>query len=204
MIVNPDRNYDRDANENNINYNAGKPSQENYEKQKLAAAFQILYRGAPMIYYGDEVGMWGADDPHCRKPMVWDDLKYDDEVINEHSGFKTGFGSFTVEQNKDLLKYYKMIIEIRNCREELNRGIIKFIYSNNEKSGFAFESVLGDKKTICIFNLGSDILSTSFDFELIEVYPNEPKNKNKFSINRFNKNEPILISPNSFGIYSAK
>ena len=34
----------------------------------------MTYRGAPMIYYGDEVGMWGADDPHDRKPMIWDNL----------------------------------------------------------------------------------------------------------------------------------
>ena len=82
--------------------------------------------------------------------------------------------------HKDLLKYYQKIIEIRNSREELNRGTIKFIYSDNEKRAFAFESVLDIKKTICIFNLGSDILSTSFDFELIEVYPNEIKNNNRF------------------------
>ena len=204
MIANPDRGYDRDANADNINYNAGKPSQEDYEKQKLIVAFQLLYRGAPMIYYGDEIGMWGADDPHCRKPMIWDNMKYDNELISVNSGFKTGFGSFAVEQNKDLLQFYQKIIEIRNSREELNRGTIKFIYSDNEKRAFAFESVLGSKKTICIFNLGPDIISTSFDFELIEVYPNEIKNNSRFGINRFNKNEPILVPPNSFGIYTAK
>jgi glycosidase len=32
-----------------------------------------------MIYYGDEAGMWGADDPSERKPMVWQDLTYEDE-----------------------------------------------------------------------------------------------------------------------------
>ena len=112
MIKNPDRKYDHDANENNPNYNPGKPTNEDFEKQKLIAAFQMIYRGAPMIYYGDEVGMWGADDPHDRKPMIWDDLKYDDEIINENSGFKTGFGTYTVEQNKDLLKFYKEIIDL--------------------------------------------------------------------------------------------
>ena len=92
LIQNPDRKYEHDANEGNANYKPGKPGAEIYEKQKLIAAFQILYRGAPMIYYGDEVGMWGADDPHDRKPMIWDDLVYDNEVIDESSGFKIGFG----------------------------------------------------------------------------------------------------------------
>ena len=44
--------------------------------------FQMTYVGAPTVYYGDEVGMWGANDPDCRKPMVWDDLEYADEVFD--------------------------------------------------------------------------------------------------------------------------
>ena len=43
--------------------------------------FQMTYIGVPMIYYGDEAGMWGANDPDCRKPMLWADLKYEDEKI---------------------------------------------------------------------------------------------------------------------------
>ena len=112
MIANPDREYDRDGNENNPDYNPGKPSEADYDKQKLIAAFQMTYRGAPMIYYGDEVGMWGADDPHDRKPMIWGDLKYDDEVITAASGFKKGFGRYKVEVNNDLLDFYKKIIGI--------------------------------------------------------------------------------------------
>ena len=26
-----------------------------------------------MIFYGNEVGMWGADDPHDTWPMIWKD-----------------------------------------------------------------------------------------------------------------------------------
>ncbi len=170
MIKNPDRKYEHNANENNPNYNPGKPTSDDIEKQKLVAAFQLLYRGAPMIYYGDEVGMWGADDPHDRKPMVWHDLVYDNEVIDKNSGFKTGFGSYSVEQNGDLLKFYKDIIEVRNDNEELKTGTIKFIYSDNEKKSFAFESVIEDEKIICAFNLGENKVSIPLDFEVIELY----------------------------------
>jgi glycosidase len=38
------------------------------------ALFKFTYIGAPYIYYGEEVGMWGANDPDCRKPMIWDDM----------------------------------------------------------------------------------------------------------------------------------
>ena len=38
--------------------------------------------GAPHVWNGDEVGMWGADDPDERKPLVWADLRYDDETTD--------------------------------------------------------------------------------------------------------------------------
>ncbi len=154
MINNPDRNYDRDGNDNNPDYNPGKPDSLVYEKQKLIAAFQMTWKGAPMIYYGDEVGMWGADDPHDRNPMVWDNLKYDDEVINAESGFKKGFGTYTVEQNKDLLNWYKKIISIRNQNSALKDGDVKFIYTNNESAVFAFERFNKKEKIITVFNTG--------------------------------------------------
>ncbi len=164
LIANPDREYDRDGNEGNKNYNPGKPSAENYEVQKLIAAFQMTYKGAPMIYYGDEVGMWSADDPHDRQPMVWDNLKYDDQIITAVSGFKKGFGKYTVEQNKDLLNFYKQLITIRNNNPALQKGDVKFIYSNDKKMSFAFERKLDSEKIITVFNLGNE--SDEFEIEL--------------------------------------
>ena len=35
----------------------------------------------PMIYYGDEVGMEGKDDPDCRRGMIWDEAKQDKEIL---------------------------------------------------------------------------------------------------------------------------
>ena len=39
---------------------------------RLAMAFQMLFPGAPAIYYGDELGMTGENDPGCRGGMAWD------------------------------------------------------------------------------------------------------------------------------------
>jgi glycosidase len=155
IIKNPDRNYDRDGNDGNPNYDPGKPDKSDYEKQKLILAFQMTYKGAPMIYYGDEVGMWGADDPHDRNPMVWDNLKYDDEVITEASGFHKGFGTYTVEQNKDVLSFYKKLISIRDQNPALRDGDVKFLYSNNETATIAFERSDKDERVIVVFNTGS-------------------------------------------------
>jgi len=45
MIKNPDREYDRDADERNHNYDPSKPDKKDYEKQELIAAFQMTYKG---------------------------------------------------------------------------------------------------------------------------------------------------------------
>ena len=41
------------------------------ERQYLVAFLQFTYAGAPTIYYGDEIGMVGADDPDDRRGMEW-------------------------------------------------------------------------------------------------------------------------------------
>ncbi len=157
MIANPDRKYDTGANAGNPNYNPGKPDAIDYRMQELIAAFQMTYRGAPMIYYGDEVEMWGADDPNDRQPMVWSNLKYSDQVITPSSGFKKGFGSYKVEQDKNLLSFYKKIIKIRNDNPALKYGSLSFLYSNDEKDTFAFERAYGNNKIIAVFNIGKEI-----------------------------------------------
>lgn len=157
MIKNPDREYDREGNEGNPDYNPDKPDKKDYDKQELIAAFQMTYKGAPMIYYGDEVGMWGADDPHDRNPMVWSNLKYDDEIINESSGVHKGFGTYKVEQNKEVLAFYKKIISIHNSNPALSNGDVRFIYSNDETEIFAFERSDKNEKIVSVFNTGRNI-----------------------------------------------
>jgi len=164
MIANPGREYDHDADSKNPNYNVGKPTLADYKVQELISAFQMTYRGAPMIYYGDEVGMWGADDPDDRQPMVWSNLKYENQVITPASGFKKGFGIYTVEQNLELLNYYKKLIQIRNDNSALKYGSLRFLYSNDKKYTFAFERDYDANKIIAVFNAGNQ--DDKFDLTL--------------------------------------
>ncbi len=48
-------------------YDAG----ENKDKLRLAFLFIMTYPGAPTIYYGDEVGVTGANDPDSRRTYPW-------------------------------------------------------------------------------------------------------------------------------------
>ncbi|GAB6281289.1 MAG: glycoside hydrolase family 13 protein [Ignavibacterium sp.] len=194
IILNPDREYDRDSDERNPNYNPRKPNNNEYEFQKLIVAFQMTYRGAPMIYYGDEVGMWGADDPHDRKPMVWDDLIYDDEVITENSGFKVGLGSYKVNQNKNLLDYYKKIISIRNNSKALKFGDVEFLIDDKKNHSFGFMRKYEDEKIINLFNLENYSVAIKIPSlqtkNLFDVF-----NNSKVELNEQNE---IILKPKSF------
>jgi glycosidase len=48
---------------------------------RLALAFMLGYEGIPLLYYGDEVGLHGGDDPGCRGPMEWDATRQDAEML---------------------------------------------------------------------------------------------------------------------------
>jgi cyclomaltodextrinase len=46
----------------------------------LAYTFMFTYIGAPMIYYGDEIGMIGDDDPGCRRCMSWEEETWNTKI----------------------------------------------------------------------------------------------------------------------------
>ena len=45
-------------------------------RTRLAFTALLCAQGAPMVYYGDEVGMAGENDPGCRAGMVWDERRW--------------------------------------------------------------------------------------------------------------------------------
>jgi glycosidase len=70
---------------------------ENPQRQKLAAALQLLHPGMPMIYYGDEVGMTGGPDPDCRRGMLWNETR----------------------QDQDMLRWYRRLLQLRREMPQL-------------------------------------------------------------------------------------
>ena len=47
----------------------------------VALTLMITSEGAPMIYYGDEIGMLGENDPGCRQTMQWDESRWNGEFL---------------------------------------------------------------------------------------------------------------------------
>ena len=132
----------------NPSYNVRKPNAEELQLQKLFAIMQMTYVGAPMVYYGDEVGMWGANDPDCRKPMLWDDIAYTDET---HTLYGTRPAD-RVAVNTDLQAHYRHLIAIRNANPALSIGSYKTLLADDAADVFAFQREHQGSSVVVILN----------------------------------------------------
>lgn len=151
MLWNPGREYDRGNNIQNgdKDYKAGKPPKEIYDLSILGVAMQATYVGSPMVYYGDEWGMWGADDPTCRKPVPWPDKggnqNPDDVVMPE------------------IRERYREWLRLRQHPEVgpiLKYGDVRHITTDYGRV-FAFERSLNGAKVLVIVNGGGHTLAAT-------------------------------------------
>ena len=83
-------------------YKMNSSDRENAVKKiKIAFMLQSFLPGIPCVYYGDEIGMEGFQDPFNRMPMKWNDIC------------------------RELLEHYKKIIHIRKNNRPLWKGGFK-------------------------------------------------------------------------------
>jgi cyclomaltodextrinase / maltogenic alpha-amylase / neopullulanase len=134
---------------NNPGYKVRKPNAEEIRLQKLFAILQMTYVGAPMIYYGDEVGMWGGNDPDDRKPMIWPDINYEDEVTNPDGSKRE---ADTVEVNKQLKAHYRRLIHIRNRYKALQTGSFTTLLTDDKRALYGYMRELGQQQVKVILN----------------------------------------------------
>lgn len=52
------------------------------DKLRILLTLQMTLPGAPMIYYGDEVGLLGETDPDCRRTFPWEESAWNAQVVN--------------------------------------------------------------------------------------------------------------------------
>ncbi len=163
----------------NPNYDTRKPNDEEVQIIKLLAIFQMTYLGAPYIYYGDEAGMWGGNDPDCRKPMVWDDLIYEDEITLPDQTKKPQPDK--VEFNHDLFNHFKKLIHIRNKYEALQLGDFQTLLTDDKNEVYIFLRSYGRKKIIVALNNGIRPANVKLKVEHKEYY-SDLLNKQNFEV----------------------
>ncbi len=152
-LVNLNRHFDQYAGlRANKDYQLRPPNDDEYQLQKLLMLFQFAYIGSPMLYYGTEAGMWGADDPDCRKPMVWKEFQYDDEnaelITGKSEPFKVAF-------NEQVYRDYKTLIDLHHRHPALKYGKFNFLVADDEKNVIAFERSYQTEKIILVLNLSA-------------------------------------------------
>ncbi|NUO79516.1 glycoside hydrolase family 13 protein [candidate division KSB1 bacterium] len=131
-------------------YDTRKPNEAERNAQKLIALFQMTYLGAPMIYYGDEAGMWGANDPCCRKPMLWEDLHYAHEAAAPAGGQREVAERVAVD--RELFEYYRKLIHIRRDHSALQLGDFQTVLVDDDRELYAFSRTYESQKLVVLIN----------------------------------------------------
>jgi len=134
------------------NYQVSPPSDEDRAIQRLVALFQMTFPGAPMLYYGTEAGMWGANDPDDRMPMFWEDLEYDDQTLGPFGQLDS---ASPIGFDHDLFAYYKTLIELRSAHGALRNGSFEVIYTSDEDQTLVFSRESEDTHLIVAINRGA-------------------------------------------------
>lgn len=103
---------------------------DDIKKLTMALVFLMTYIGAPMIYYGDETGMTGENDPDCRRTMIWDKSLW----------------------NKEINGLYRKLIRFRIEHESLRSGSFKTLLVFNRL--YVYQRIKGPDTVIIILNSG--------------------------------------------------
>jgi len=115
------------------------------EKVKLLLLFQFSFTGTPCVYYGDEIGMAGGQDPGCRKCMIWEEDK----------------------QDRDLLNHVKKLISLRKMHPAFgNRGELRFIETNDETNHLIYTKTFENETIIFVINNSETDLTIPLPFDL--------------------------------------
>lgn len=136
----------------NPNFKTGKPNKEAYQRLKLYLIHLFTTVGAPQIWNGEEMGMWGGDDPYNRKPLMWKEMKFDKEYRNNFQNGKKEFDD--VKFNESQFELYQKLISIRKSEKVLSEGEIKFIIADGVKLGY--ERYNSNERIIVLFNAGTE------------------------------------------------
>ena len=121
----------------------------------LATLFQMLFPGAPCIYYGDEVGMEGGADPDCRRAFPWAEQKWDQSL-------------------RDTVKKY---VAFRKSHVALRSGSYATLHAKGD--GYAFARQHESEIIVSAMNTGNQ--PTEIELNLVNLVPDNVELKDVWS-----------------------
>ncbi len=145
--------YDRDGWGGEPSYDVRKPNEMERRIQRMIALVQATHVGAPMIYYGTEAGMWGADDPDDRMPTTWDDMQFDVQASHPYGRTRP---ADTVAFDHELFAFYRRAFGERHGREVLRRGGFDAIGTSDSDGVAAFVRRLESDAAVVVMNRDED------------------------------------------------
>lgn len=102
------------------------------ESLKLASLIQFTMPGAPTVYYGDEVGVTGDDDPDDRRTYPWADLGGTPDTA--------------------LFAHYQALATLRDQTSALTDGDIRILLADDATDVVAYGRRIGNQAAVIIVN----------------------------------------------------
>jgi len=113
-------------------------------KIRLAALFQMTFPGAPVICYGDEIGLPGAERFSTnRSPMKWR----------------------KEEWNMEILDFFKKLVRIRKDHPALRTGCFRVVVKDAERGVFGFSRETAGDHVVTILNNSAEARDIAFPME---------------------------------------
>ncbi len=109
------------------------------KKLRLAAMLLYSFPGSPTLYYGDEVGMQGFEDPLNRGTYPW--------------GGEDG----------SLLAFFRRLGQLRAERISMQCGIIRYLHAQG--GGLVVERLHGTERTVTALNAGDTPLELTLPWD---------------------------------------
>jgi neopullulanase len=114
------------------------------EKIKLAFSLVLTVRGTPELYYGDEIGMPGGDDPDNRRDFPGG-FPGDKQNAFTQSG--------RTPEQQEIFSQVQKLLRLRHKHPALRYGQLWHIFW--DQSSYAFARTIGEERLLIVFNSGA-------------------------------------------------
>lgn len=132
------------------NYKIHKPTPEVWPIQQMLLVQQFTYVGAPHIWAGDEMGMWGADMGDTRKPLIWPDYTFDPETTHPYDKSRP---LDSVAFRPNIFQFYQKLAQFRQQQPVLATGSLEFLHSEDSTQTLAYRRYDDRSEILVAFNL---------------------------------------------------